>query len=361
MHGLPGETKMKLRTGWAIALTLLCGAQAAEACSCVIVQRGCGPLEVPGDAVFLGTVVSKEVGFGLRPDGLISSVVPSRVRFAVTDAFRGVSGKEIEIETTEGCCACGYPFEVGRAYLVYAHLHEGKLKTSSCSWTVPAVLGAATIQQYRAKRAGITAPSLFGLVTRVPQDARIEGLGSHTPVAGITMRIRGNAGMEFTSSTSIDGVYEFRSLPPDTYELEPLLPATLTTRERATQKAVRVTIENAKTCEQNVQVFADGVISGQAVTPAGEPLEGFLTIEPADAAEREAARKRGGLPGFETGADGRFELSLLWPGKYRLKFMPKIGGMVRFDDPAFYPDVISLGEGQHVTGLRFVVGLSGRE
>ena len=335
-------------------MVLSCHSLPVRACSCVTVEKGCGVPKIEGDAVFLGTVISKQLGDGRNPNGTISSVVPSVVRFSVTEPYRGVSTKEIEVETTEGCCACGYPFEIGHAYLVYAFQHQGKLTTSICTATTPAILAAATIQQYRALRAGITPVSLLGMVTKVPQDARIEGRESYTPLADVRIRVRSSNGVEFVASSNVDGAYEFPSLPPDSYEIELLIPSGLTTRERSSQHPSKIKVEDGKTCVRNFGVYSDGRIAGRIVTPEGLPVPGFITVEPADPSERAAAIKRGGLPGFTTGSDGQFELNLLWPGRYRLRFAPSTDKRVDFRKMRYYPEVIELSEGQHVDNVVFV-------
>ena len=65
---------------------------------------------------------------------------------------------------------------------------------------------------------------------------------------------------------------------------------------------------------------------------------------------------KSGLPGFETGLDGHFALTLLWPGKYRIRFAPKVGEQVDFEKTYCYPQVIEISEGPHVDDIVFVAG-----
>src|SRR5262245_51732739 len=60
------------------------------------------------------------------------------VRFAIKEAWNGVSAgeKEIEVETGLGGGDCGYGFERGEDYLVYAYRSpQGRLTTGICSRT----------------------------------------------------------------------------------------------------------------------------------------------------------------------------------------------------------------------------------
>jgi hypothetical protein len=334
-----------------VAALLLLGCESATACLCGGIDNKCSALKPDAYAIFLGRVISKEVGNGANADGSISSVVPSLVRFAVTEAYRGIGSAEVEIATTEGCCACGYPFEVGHDYLVYATRFEGKLTTGICSPTQPAVTAGALIRQFRALQTGAPAASVFGEIMRVPRDARIEGREAHTPIAGVVVRLQGTNGSDFTAQSDPDGVFEFDALPPDTYEVHPLLPLGVTTREQHEGKPVKLTVTASNSCQADIAVYSDGRISGRVVDLHGKAVPGFVTVELADSDEQADATRKGGLPGFDTGTDARFELSLLWPGRYRLKFVPTGG---HFDRGSYFPHSIDLAEGQHVDNVVFV-------
>lgn len=58
-----------------------------------------------------------------------------RVRFHVTQAWRGVEHESVEIQTASNSAACGFPFEAGQHYLVYAGQREQTLMVSLCSRT----------------------------------------------------------------------------------------------------------------------------------------------------------------------------------------------------------------------------------
>jgi uncharacterized protein len=95
---------------------LLASPSPAEPCSC---QPPVSALQAraAAAAVFLGRVESV---LGLRPGmyGLFESRV---FRFRVSRAWKGVSSEYVDVETAEVGTACGYPFEVGEEYLVYAY------------------------------------------------------------------------------------------------------------------------------------------------------------------------------------------------------------------------------------------------
>jgi hypothetical protein len=98
----------------------------AEACSCMMPT-----FEAQRDqaaAIFEGR--ADEV----RSDGDELVVV-----FHVTQSWRGVTTEQVEIRTASNAAACGYAFEVGTHYLVYAgRRDEGPLAVSLCSRTARA-------------------------------------------------------------------------------------------------------------------------------------------------------------------------------------------------------------------------------
>ena len=101
------------------------------ACSCV--QNPPVPEAVDKSTrVFLGTVTAIE-----RHDGLLE-----RVTFQVSEHFKGSPAANIKVENHAQGPMCGYPFQEGIAYVVYAHGEEGDLSTSSCSRTTQAMQGS---------------------------------------------------------------------------------------------------------------------------------------------------------------------------------------------------------------------------
>jgi hypothetical protein len=111
-----------------VLLAALLAADAALACTCA---RTPPPQEAKNfmDAVFLGTVldVARDV------DGR-----QAVVRLKVEKVWKGAKCAEATVVTGVGGGDCGYAFEAGKRYLVYASSDEGKLRTSLCTRTRPA-------------------------------------------------------------------------------------------------------------------------------------------------------------------------------------------------------------------------------
>ncbi len=105
------------------------------ACSCMTAPPPRQALK-EAKAVFVGEVISKEVldvtdQYGTQP------VV--RVIFSVSRKWKGVEGTEAIMHTSGWNPACGFRFEEGKKYLVYAYPDRWKLnvlETGICNRTV---------------------------------------------------------------------------------------------------------------------------------------------------------------------------------------------------------------------------------
>jgi hypothetical protein len=97
-----------------------------------------------GDAIFEGTVQSVELKWHLL-DAKVGDLTPAdleqdppvmQVSFEATRTYRGAQRKNIQLRTGLGGGDCGFPFEVGKKYLVYAFADaSGQLSTGICSGT----------------------------------------------------------------------------------------------------------------------------------------------------------------------------------------------------------------------------------
>jgi hypothetical protein len=99
-----------------------------------------------------------------------SNMFPGKtVTIALVRTWRGLENQEaVSVRTGESGAMCGYGFEVGASYLVYAAGESDKLLVTSCSRTRPlgeanedlAALGAGVtpVKVEAAKDAGVTPP-----------------------------------------------------------------------------------------------------------------------------------------------------------------------------------------------------------
>lgn len=110
------------------------------ACSCMRPQPVPEAVE-DATRVFVGEVTAVK-----RVDAL-----HQRVTFHVTEHFKGSRVETVQLITPSDGVMCGYPFNEGSIYVVYAHGEEGDLGSSSCSRTTLAMQGS-DLEELRAGR-----------------------------------------------------------------------------------------------------------------------------------------------------------------------------------------------------------------
>ena len=112
---------------WIIAAILLFAPTAsAYACSCTETPSVQSSFDA-ASAVFLGevTIIANNV----------AQLPQNQVTFVVREQFKGEAKAQLELRTASIPTACGYPFQVGEQYVVYAEESAGGLRTSLCSRT----------------------------------------------------------------------------------------------------------------------------------------------------------------------------------------------------------------------------------
>lgn len=115
-------------------------ASPASACSCLVTT----PQESfeSSSAVFAGRAieviqpspVAQENSIPQNPDSPASQV---RVIFQVSRVWKGSQKPLLLVVTPNSSAACGYSFQEGQQYLVYASVQESKLATGLCNGTKP--------------------------------------------------------------------------------------------------------------------------------------------------------------------------------------------------------------------------------
>lgn len=334
----------------------------AAACSCVSSDTGCNQAWKSGEVIFLGTATAK---ISIKAPASPEYALPESFafHFSVTESFRGpaIAGEDFVVYTGHGGGDCGYPFAIGTSYLVYASTFKDELSTGICTPTSPEVMVAAVLRELRTIRNGESVDDLFGTIGTAPKGVGFADLVETKPLAGITVSVINGSGVERSTTTDPKGVYSFQSLPSDTYQVEVDLPSGMSTwhgnrgrGNRGDKITVQVGTKGLSGCRVDLFARANGRISGMLVDDAATGVPGFVTIKPADPKEAEAASRRGGLPGYTT-EDGNFILELLPPGRYRLRFNPKIDGQVNLGVPPVWSDVIELGFGQQIENFHFKV------
>jgi hypothetical protein len=280
-----------------------------------------------------------------------------KVTLSVSERFRGDSGNSLVVRTESGTEACGYPFEIGHEYLVFANEFHGNLTVTTCSATQPAKMAVSTIQQLRTLRDGTVLQGIFGSAVTHPTVWSQAGWEHVQPVPGLTVTAQSERG-EYRTQTADNGSYEFRGQPIGPYQLsiEPPAGRVALWTGGADHVGVGVNAGQSDACPVNFEIYYDGRISGTVIGPDERPRSGSITAWSAGPEKPDA------VPVETQVKNGYFEIPRLWPGRYRLVFQPNTDG--RSSTLAiYYPGtqveseaaLIELGEGTHVGGLRFTI------
>lgn len=327
-----------------------------HACSCVGIASGCDRTWSPGETIFLGMTIAMDRLPQPDPGVFLSSYA---ARFSVEDSVRAVGpvGSEVVVYTGVGGGDCGYPFVPGMSYLVYASRSaDGRLHAGICSPTRPAVMAGAVLRELHALRDGRLPDRFFGMVGMAPDGFRFEDLVDSRSLAGIPVRAIESHGTSYDTLTDDLGTYAFATLPDGSYTIQADLPPGFA---KPKQPLAAVLKPDDSGCHVDWLAHPDGQINGTVVDGSGLAISGFVTIQPADPSEAALARRRGGLPGYDAGPDGKFSLPELPPGRYRLVFHPRIGGTVNFRTTFYWPADsgagLDLAFGQHLDNLLFQV------
>ena len=114
---------------WAIASIRNSDDRLVFACECVQPKPPLVSLD-ESNAVFSGKVVSLQITDDLYPS--------REVTFDVITIWKGISNDSVKVTTGMGGADCGYDFENGKDYLVYAYGDpEKEIGTDYCSRTKP--------------------------------------------------------------------------------------------------------------------------------------------------------------------------------------------------------------------------------
>ena len=201
-------------------------ARMAAACSCADPGPPCRALP-RSDAVFVGKVAeAREMDADPPKDGGILRP-QRRVRLVVEERFRGAGvGKAATLEVVTGLGGgdCGYGFEVGGRYLVYAEHAEGDaLYTGICTRTRE-LSDAAVDLDFLRHRSERTA-GIEGDIEELARDPATKDTRWVGPMRGVTVVAeRRGDGRRWEAKTDEHGWFRLWGLTFGTYTVRAVLP-----------------------------------------------------------------------------------------------------------------------------------------
>lgn len=322
-------------------LVWLVGLKAASyACSCMMPKLPCEEYWQK-DAVFVGEVTA------LKATKDAEGWQGRLVTLTVTEAFRGVTGAEITLTTGMGGGDCGFAFQPGGQYLVYAYRNKqsGQLSASICSRTRKLAEAENDLVYLRARGKGKTGAYVLGQVVLVPHEYR-EGAPPHTPQAHVRVTLEGKE-KKFTATTDDEGRYRLESIPAGKYKVSlETLPGVIAA------EPLELTLHDNGCGEASFWLRRQGGrMRGKVFDQQGQPVTGIeLFLRP-------LGQSYGGESAMVK-EDGSYEFETIRPGQYQIIF--KHLGYVRGEKlaPAYHPatfdaaaaTLLTIGEGETFDG-----------
>lgn len=247
-------------------LTLAGFSSQALACSCIRQGSVCESYG-NSNAVFIGEVLEMKDATKDSPSEEIQWT-PLKFTFKVTEAFTGVeSGKTVEVSTGRGGGDCGYRFEVGETYVVYAYDNKGSFGTGICSRTRRLADTDKADLEFLRDLPNKTGATISG---EIAYPGGFSALGAQTTLK-ITLELEQLDGEKKKHNVSIDaeGKFSVKGLSGGNYKLAFTGPDHIDISEYSLEP-FRV---SDKSCiNRHVSIQNTNVVSGRLVDRAGKPI-----------------------------------------------------------------------------------------
>ena len=323
----------------AAVLVLFCSA-ATFACSCMSSGPPCQAFW-QADAVFSGQVISinrestaDENGFRMRV-----------VRMFVKESFRGVDRPEVDVLTGLGGGDCGFGFQIGQEYLVYAYRRDTdkKLVTGICTRTRSLTKAQEDLNYFHALDKAKPGSTIMGEIQRLDRTK-----SATTPMSNVRVTVEG-ATKGFEALSDEKGKFNISGIPAGTYKVKLNLPKGLT----AGLNEQEIELAEKGCASVYFSVESDGRLGGTVFDSSGQPLEkAEITIM-----EFGKEKYRGHWNIVYSDKEGKYEISRIPPGRYFLEI--RFDGMTSQNRPfprIYYPNTtdpqqatpISIGDGQSI-------------
>jgi len=234
------------------------------------------------------------------------------VRFSVEQAFKGISGEEVDIETGMGGGDCGYHFKDGERYVVYAFRSgrdKSHLYTGICNRIKLAAEAEEDFAYFRAIPEPGTGGVVFGRVRKWTMPLSDYSRTQETYLDNIKIMIEGN-GRRFETTTNKEGNYQVSGLAPGQYKVKADISESLSLYSQLT-----VDVVDRGCVARDFYVQANGQISGRVFDEKGNPLPNIKV----DIISAEGARDVSSTGKWRfTDSEGRYKIDWIPPGAYHL-------------------------------------------
>ncbi len=199
-----------------------------EACSCIMSGPPCQSFWNT-DVVFSGQVTEIKdtpVKPASNSDNKFASMFRTKtVSLAVNESFRGIEERSVELETGMGGGDCGFAFENGQSYLIYAYRNKetGKLGTGICTRTQLLSKASEDLEYFRGLKDAKAGGTVYGKVTKYLVRKSDDEYKPNPPLANIRLTFLGN-GNSYEALTDEKGEYRLSNIAAGEYKMRVKVP-----------------------------------------------------------------------------------------------------------------------------------------
>lgn len=345
---MPKPTSLAVAIGIVAALLSLAPAS-VSGCTCVPTPPPCAALW-ESDAVFTGIVHEIES----RSDD--TGFVRNRVKFTAVEFWHGDQSSVVDVLTGRGGGDCGYRFEIGQRYVVYANRTEssGGLVTSICHRTRPISEAAEDLAYFASLASAPRGGTIYGSVERRRRPRGGETTSTRERLRGVKVTIA-NESTTVTAVTDEEGRYRAEGLTPGAHSVRVSAENTFSFPAGDSLHVVTVNVADRGCAEANLVLLSVMEVRGRVVTHDGDPAAKVLVELLPDEGSRESVE-----PSFDyTDEHGRFEIEPSSAGAYVLGVnVTRVPDVERPIAPTYYPaaperadaEVIRIDEGEILEG-----------
>ena len=336
-----------------IAIVFALASRDAMACSCMDPGTPCESYGKAA-AVFVGTVTGVHENDPFKgkdlaerrklSDSGASDWTPMAYKFSVEQAYLGVTDSEIEIFTGRGAGDCGFRFETGQRYIVYAYRYKDKLNTSICTRTMPFSRATEDIAFLGTLSSAAPGVTISGTVIYRPKEPVNSEVLSKLFSSDVLITIEGESGKKEIRPDA-EGRYRVSGLQAGRYRVASRLPETLITPRNEEV----ITLGDRGCAAVDWYINDNGRVSGRVFNADGEPVAKILVslVDPgASATDYPTKIER-------TNDEGYFSFSAVPPGTYHIAVnsnrYPEPNDPTKAYPPSFYPGVVDQRHAQGIT------------
>ncbi|PWT92497.1 MAG: hypothetical protein C5B54_03395 [Acidobacteria bacterium] len=332
----------------------------AEGCSCAQGGTVCGDY-ASAAAVFVGVVSDITRGSIRRDETSKEDLFFGKiVHFSVEQAYKGVESPEISVETGNGGGDCGYPFESGKRYLVYAYgIPKGKLGTGICSRTKPLSQASEDLDYIRGLPESASKSRVSGTLIRHTDDRDANGFRKTKPMSETKIVIIGD-GHQFEAFTNEQGVYVVTGLPAGKYRVKPVLSSNLRLERWDNRDSDEIVVPPGGCVAADLTVETNGRITGTIFDSSGNPAVGIqVDLVPVQFVGTTPSAEVVESKNEKTDKEGRYQFTGVSPGRYYLGVNLRYPPTANLPYPGIYysgtqerekATIVELREGEKLSG-----------